>query len=169
MTFLESQISRNSGNYRNPGICGNLDFFNSMRSGNSRILLIKNILHLATTSVLSHLWPPKYSLFYSHVWFLYVAYEVLSNSNKYFTFGNQIWSFTSITTYVFFIWKTDFFSFMPITFEVVHTRGSIQNTYAYEMLSDNHKYFYICHNYLFFHIYDHVTNEFPEIACQPGY
>ena len=34
-----------------------------------------------------------------------------------------------------------FSSFMPITFEIVHTSVSLQNTNGHEVLSDNHKYF----------------------------
>ena len=34
-----------------------------------------------------------------------------------------------------------FSSFMPISFEIVHTCVSVQNTYAHEVLCDSHKYF----------------------------
>ena len=34
-----------------------------------------------------------------------------------------------------------FSSFMAITFEIVHTCVSVQNTNGYEVLSDSHKYF----------------------------
>ena len=43
--------------------------------------------------------------------------------------------------YFLFASHISFSLFMPITFEIVHTCVSKQNTNAHEVLSDSHKYF----------------------------
>ena len=60
----------------------------------------------------------------------------------YFAFGNHSSSFSSMTTYIFLVWHT-YFSFLicPITYGIVHTGVSIQNTKGHEVLSDSRKYF----------------------------
>ena len=64
------------------------------------------------------------------------AHEVLHHIHKYFKFCNHICSFTSLIVPIFLAWHT-FFSFMPITFEIVHTCLSIHNAYAFEISCDN--------------------------------
>ena len=51
------------------------------------------------------------------------AYTVFTVIHKHFTFGSYICSFTSITTYGFFVWQTyiSFSLFMPKSFEIVHS------------------------------------------------
>ena len=74
------------------------------------LVTVKNILHLAAISVLSCLCPVKYSLF---------------GRNAYL------------------------FSFIAITFEIVHISESFHNVYAYEVLTDSHKYFTFGHHTCF--------------------
>ena len=54
------------------------------------------------------------------------AYEVLSDTHKYLTFGTCLFCF--------------FFSFTQITFDTVHLCVSIHNTNTYDISSDSHKY-----------------------------
>ena len=71
-----------------------------------------------------------------------VSFELSSNMHMYYVFGTHIYFFSSMTTYVFFVWQTDFCSlFMPRTFKIVHTCVSIQNTNVHEVLNDRLKYF----------------------------
>ena len=50
-----------------------------------------------------------------------------------------------------------FFSLMPITFAIVRTCISLQNTNAYEVLSNNPKIFHTWQSYLFFRVYNHLS------------
>ena len=84
-----------------------------------------------------------------------VGIELNSNIHMYYGFGNHIYFISSMTIYVFFVWKTYFFSlFMPVTFEIGQTCISVQNTYINEVRGDSHKYFTFCKPYLFLYIYD---------------
>ena len=60
----------------------------------------------------------------------------------YYVFDSHIYSFSSVTTYIFPIWQAYFFFFIYANnFKIVHTCVSIWNTSAHELLSDSHKYF----------------------------
>ena len=59
----------------------------------------------------------------------------------YYALGNHIYSFSSMTTCIPCLADVYFSLFMSITFEVVQTCVSIQNTVAHEWLSDSNKYF----------------------------
>ena len=62
----------------------------------------------------------------------------------YYAFGSDIYSFSSVSTYVFLVWQIYFFVlYIPITFEILHICISIPNTNDHEMLGDSHKYFTI--------------------------
>ena len=50
-------------------------------------------------------------------------------------------SFTSMITFIPCLADILFFSFMPITYEIVHIYASIHNAQAYEVLNESHKYF----------------------------
>ena len=77
--------------------------------------------------------------------------------HMYYAYDNHIYSFSSITTYVFLDWQTFFFFLIYAdTFEIVHTSLCIQNTNAYKVLTDSHKYFtFVSH--IFIHIYDPLS------------
>ena len=73
-----------------------------------------------------------------------VGFELSSNMHMCYEFGNYIYSSSSMTTCIFLVWQTYFvfFSlFMPMTFEILHTCISIQNTNDHEVLDDGYKYF----------------------------
>ena len=80
-----------------------------------------------------------------------VGLGLSSNMHMYFALDNYIYSFSSMSTYVFFVWHTNsLFLFMSVTFEIVQTCISIQNTNAHEMLGDSHKYFtFVSHAFSF--------------------
>ena len=46
---------------------------------------------------------------------------------------------------------------MPITFKIIYTCESIHNAIAEEVLSNSHKYFTFDSQFVFFHIYDHLS------------
>ena len=69
------------------------------------------------------------------------AYKVLSDIHKYFTFGSHIFFF-HIYDHLCIPCLEDFFSFVPVTFEIVHTCVSINNINTYTGLSKS-QIFYI--------------------------
>ena len=62
-----------------------------------------------------------------------------SDMHMYYAFDNYIYSFPSMTTYLFLVGRhISFPSFMPIITEVVHTCVSIQITNGHEVLTDRY-------------------------------
>ena len=67
--------------------------------------------------------------------------DLFAAIHKYFTFGSLICFLTSATTSVFLVGLHISFSlFMPVTFEIIFTCVSLQNTNAYLVLSASYKY-----------------------------
>ena len=80
-------------------------------------------------------------MFGSNIFSVANAYEVLTAIHKYFTLAVTSVLLTFMTTSVFPAKWTYFFSLsMPLTFEIMHTCISIQNTNVNEVLIDNHKF-----------------------------
>ena len=83
-------------------------------------------------------------MFCGNIYFA-IAYEVLSESHKKWSHLASIFVLSHEVPLLYFLFGRHIclFLFMSITFEIVYTCVSIQNTkaYAYETLSDIHKYF----------------------------
>ena len=72
----------------------------------------------------------------------WVGFELSSNMHMYYAFDKHIYSFSSMSAYIFPVWQAYFFFLIyASTFEIVHTCVSVKNTKGHKVLSDRNKYF----------------------------
>ena len=79
-----------------------------------------------------------------------VGFEFSSNMHMYYAFDNYIYSFSSVTTYVFLVWQTYFFHYLCQKFLKLYT-----HVHVYKILMPMKCQ--ICKPYFFTDIFDLLT------------
>ena len=108
---------------------------------NSRILIIRNILHFATTFLLSGPRSHNYSLFCNCIWFCKCMWSIKSQSQIFDACSHIFLSHLIQFMHYLFGRDISFSYFIPIFVEIVYTCISILNDSVHEMLSDSYEYF----------------------------